>query len=534
MQAAMSNGTLTSVQLCLCYLQRTLQTNSYISSLLQFNPEMLSIAAQLDAERQAGKVRGVLHGIPFTMKDNVGTRDNMETTAGCPALLGSIVPRDAHVIAQLRAAGAVVFGKAALSEWADMRSSNYSEGYSPRGGQVRSAYNLTVNPGGSSSGSAAGVAANAIAISIGTETDGSVINPAERNALVGFKPSVGLTSRAGVVPESEHQDSVGTFGRTVSDAVHVLDAIYGPDPRDNYSLAQVGHTPEKSDGGYAQYLATSSALVNATFGLPWLSFWQYCDEQQLTTLISLIGHLESLGATIINNTEILDYETIVSPNGWNWDYGTTRGYPNESEFTVVKVDFYNNIATYLSELNNTNIRSLQDIVDYNYANDATEGGYPYTITDENDTSVPTGQGIPQFWSGQDSFLASLNTSGIQDETYFQALDFTQTSTKTGIDHALTAYSSSPLSGLLVPPDVGQTYQIAAQAQYPMITIPAGYRTNGMPFGIALMQSMWQEAELVRWGSAIEDAIRGTGFGRRRPDWRDYQSKNLISFYTAEY
>lgn len=184
------------------------------SSVLELNPEVLSIAAQLDAERYAGKVRSPLHGIPFTMKDNIGIKDNMETTAGSWALIGSIIPRDAHVVSQLKAAGAVPFGKAALSEWADMRSNNYSEGYSARGGQVRSAYNFTVNPGGSSSGSAVGVAANAIAVSIGTETDGSgkaqstclvygadfgvvVINPAERNALVGFKPSVGLTSRAG-------------------------------------------------------------------------------------------------------------------------------------------------------------------------------------------------------------------------------------------------------------------------------------------------------------------------------------------------
>ena len=143
----------------------------------------------------------------------------METTAGSRALVGSIVPRDSHVVAQFRKAGAVLIGKATLSEWADMRSNNYSEGYSDRGGQCRSAYNLTTNPGGSSSGSAVAVAANVIAFALGTETDGSVINPAERNSIVGIKPTVGLTSRAGVIPESEHQDSVGVFGRTVRDAV---------------------------------------------------------------------------------------------------------------------------------------------------------------------------------------------------------------------------------------------------------------------------------------------------------------------------
>ncbi|KAK5313573.1 hypothetical protein LTR70_007557 [Exophiala xenobiotica] len=520
MQNAMSNGTLTSVQLCLCYLQRTFQTQNYINSVLELNPEALSIANQLDAERHAGKVRSPLHGIPFTLKDNIGTNDNMETTAGSWALVGSIIPRDAHVVSQLKAAGAVPFGKAGLSEWADMRSNNYSEGYSARGGQVRSAYNFTVNPGGSSSGSAVGVAANAIAVSIGTETDGSVINPAERNALVGFKPSVGLTSRAGVIPESEHQDSVGSFGRTVRDAVYVLDGMYGIDPRDNYTLAQQGHTP--ASGNYSQYITHNSALKNATFGLPWLSFWQYADDEQLATLTSIIQLIQSAGAKIINGTEILDYQTIVSPDGWNWDYGTTRGYPNESEYTVVKVDFYNNIATYLSEVTNTNIKNLQDIVDTNYVNDGTEGGYPW----------PNG-GIPQFWSGQDGFLASLATGGIRNETYYQALNFTQTKCKNGIDYALTHYSNGKqLSGLLVPPDVGQSYQIAAQAQYPVITLPAGNRENGMGFGLAIMQTMWGEAELVRWGSAIEDLMKSPegvklGVGRQLPKWNDHLVRNLV-------
>lgn len=191
MQAAMNNGTLTSVQLVGCYVRRTFQTDLYINSLLQYNPDALSIAAQMDAERAAAKVRGPLHGIPFTVKDNIATKDQLETTAGSWALLGSLVPRDAHVVAKLREAGAVLFGKTTLSEWADMRSNNYSEGYSARGGQCRSAYNLTVNPGGSSSGSAVGVAANTIAFSLGTETDGSVINPAMRNNIVGFKPTVG-------------------------------------------------------------------------------------------------------------------------------------------------------------------------------------------------------------------------------------------------------------------------------------------------------------------------------------------------------
>ena len=437
----------------------------------------------------------------------------METTAGSWALVGSIVPRDAHVVARLRNAGAILFGKATLSEWADMRSNNYSEGYSGRGGQCRSAYNLTTNPGGSSSGSAVAVAANVIAFALGTETDGSLINPAERNSIIGIKPTVGLTSRAGVIPESEHQDTVGTFGRTVRDATYALDAIYGIDPLDNYTLAQKDHAPPS---GYVQFLSQKSALKNATFGLPWKSFWAYADDEQQQQLLELVALIKSAGATIINNTEITNYQNLVSPDGWNWDYGTVRGYPNESEYSYVKVDFYNNIKKYLSELENTNIRSLQDLVNYNYDNDGTEGGNPWPL------------GIPAFYSGQDGLLASLATKGVMNETYFQALEFCQRSTRKGINDALT-YKGTKLSGLLVPPDVGQSYEIAAQAGYPVITVPGGVRTvSGMPFGLAIMQTAFGEADLIKWASAIEDLQLTSETQRKRtfPKWLGYLERNI--------
>ncbi|KAM0344868.1 hypothetical protein ACHAPU_007000 [Fusarium lateritium] len=515
MQDAMEAGKLTAVQLLTCYLIRHYQTAEYINSVLQVNPDAFAIAAERDAERAKGKVRGPLHGIPFTVKDNIATKDSLETTAGSWALLGNVVPRDAHVVKKLRDAGAVLFGKAALSEWADMRSNDYSEGYSARGGQVRSAYNLTVNPGGSSSGSGVGVGANVVAFSLGTETDGSVINPANRNALVGFKPTVGLTSRAGVIPESEHQDSVGAFARTVKDATLVLDAIYGVDKRDNYTSAQKSQTPK---GGFAQYLTDKKALKGATFGLPWKSFWALADEDMQSQLLELIDLIKSAGATIINGTEITNYETIVSPDGWNWDYGTARGFPNESEYTYIKVDFYRNIETYLSEVKNTNVRNLEDIVKFNEEYDGTEGGYPYE----------DGKGHPAFASGQDGFLASLKTKGKQDETYWQALEFCQTSTRNGIDDALT-HKGKKLSGLLVPPQVAQAPQIAAQAGYPVITIPGGYaKDSGMPFGLAIMQTAWAEAELVKWASAIEDLQRSADAPskRRLPKWLGYLERNV--------
>ena len=321
LQSHLSTGRLTSVQLAVCYLQRHIQTAQYINSVLEVNPDLLTIAAELDDERRRGRVRGPLHGVPFAVKDNIATKDRMQTTAGSWALQGSIVPRDAHVVAKLRQAGALLFGKATLSEWADMRSNNYSEGYSARGGQCRSPYNLTMNPGGSSSGSGVGLAANVFTFALGTETDGSVISPAERNAIVGIKPTVGLTSRAGVVPESLNQDTVGCLAKTVKEAAYCLDAIYGPDQRDNDSLAQVGKT---HNGGYSQFIADRSALQSAIFGIPWESFWVYADSEQQEKLLAVIKAVEDAGATIVNGTELLDYKTIVSPDGWDWDYGTTH------------------------------------------------------------------------------------------------------------------------------------------------------------------------------------------------------------------
>jgi amidase len=369
----------------------------------------------------------------------------METTAGSWALLGSVIPRDAHVVHRLREEGAVLMGHATLSEWADMRSNNYSEGFSARGGQCRSPYNLTTNPGGSSSGSGAAVAANLITFALGTETDGSVINPAERNNLVGIKPTVGLTSRAGVIPESHNQDTVGCLARTVRDATYCLDGIYGPDPRDNYTLVQ-----QAPANGYTQYLTTKDALKGAVFGLPWISFWQYTPPNQLAQLLELLGLIKSAGATIINGTEFKD-PSLISPYGWDWDYGTHRGYPNESEYTVVKVDFYNDIKVYLAEVNNTIIKGLEDIVQYDIDNVGEEGGLPNVH--------------PAFQSGQDGFDASLATKGVMDLTYWEALAFCHKATREdGIDYALH-YNGMNLDALLVPPDVGQTYQQSAQAGF---------------------------------------------------------------------
>lgn len=313
-----------------------------------------------------------------------------------------------------------------------------------------------------------------------------------------------------MIPESHNQDTVGCLAKTVRDAAYCLDAIYGQDPRDNYTLVQ-----QAPEGGFTQFLTNKDALKGATFGLPWLSFWQYASADQQEQLLELISLIKSAGATIINGTELPYWQTIISPDGWDWDYGGTRGFPNESEYTYVKTDFYNDIAVYLAEMNNTSIRSLADIVQYNIDNVGSEGGIP---------------GVhPAFKSGQDGFNASLATGGIMDETYWQALAFCHRTTREdGIDAALSNNGTN-LTALLVPPDVGQTYQIAAQAGYPIITLPAGVSPDtGMPFGLALMGTAWSESMLVKYGSAIEDlqVTSGTKYQRTKPLWYDYRSKNV--------
>ncbi|KAK6457812.1 Glutamyl-tRNA amidotransferase subunit A (Glu-ADT subunit A) [Scheffersomyces xylosifermentans] len=507
LQDYMSSGKISSVDLVQCYLARYFQVNDFVNGILQLNPDMFAIASRLDDERKKGVIRGPLHGIPFIVKDNYATKDKMQTSCGSNALLGSVVPRDAHVVSKLREAGAVLFGHATLSEWADMRSNSYSEGYSAVGGQARCPYNLTLNGGGSSTGSAGSVAANLIMFALGTETDGSIISPAGNNAVVGFKPTVGLTSRAGVIPESEHQDTTGPLARTVRDAVYVLQNMYGVDERDNYTLAQVGNVPE--DGNYVKFLGDRSSLKGAKFGLPWAKLWSTADEEQVEGLLETIKLIESAGATVINNTDFGNLD-VISDDGWNWDFGPV----NESEYTVVKVDFYNNIASYLSELENTDIRSLQDIVDYNFNNDGTEGGTP---------------GVhPAFKSGQDGLLASLAWGGVKNETYYQAVEFVRrTSRDEGIDYALNYTDTSTgenyqLDGLLVPSGNSITYQQAAKAGYPMITIPVSETSIGLPYGLGIMQTQWGEPKLIKYGSAIEDLIKG----RTTPKFSDYLSKNI--------
>jgi amidase len=291
-------------------------------------------------------VRTKIHGIPFVVKDNIASKDKMETTAGSTVLIGTLVLTDARVLTLLRAAGGVLLGKANLSEWASLRASYYAEAYSSRGGQNRNPYNLVHHPGGSSSGSASALASNMCAFSIGTETDGSVMFPADRNAVVGIKPTVGLTSTLGVIPESPSMDTVGTFGRSVEDATIILDIIAEGQAGFESPANHLEPFPTRGRASqpYTYWLSKQVALKGARFGMPWKRVWESASKSvqrkyEYTCLKEAIQKVEKAGAQVMH-VDFLSAEEIISPDGWDWGYGAGETGSTLSEFEVVRTEFY--------------------------------------------------------------------------------------------------------------------------------------------------------------------------------------------------
>jgi amidase len=517
LQDHMEEKSFTSRELTQCYLKRIEMVNPRIKAVIETNPNALEIADKLDAERQDGKVRSRIHGIPFLVKDNIATRDKMQTTAGCAALMGTIVPNDAPVVALLRAAGGVLLGKANLSEWASMRASYYAEAYSSRGGQNRSPYNLAEHPGGSSSGSASALAANMCAFSIGTETDGSVIFPADRNAVVGIKPTVGLTSTLGVIPEAPSMDTVGTFGRSVQDATIILDIIADTSSIPESQVDSSESSPEKQNTpkAYTSWLAKKDALKGAKFGMPSRRVWETASKSakhksEYTALKELTKQIEEAGAQIIN-VDFPSAEEIISPKGWDWEYGAGESGSKLSQFEVVKAEFYRSLRDYLGTLksNREGILSLEDVVAYNVRHTDQEGGVPGTH--------------PAWPTGQDNFDRSLESKDGDGAVYSKALEYNlRKSREEGIDAAMR-HGEIELDGLLVPVQAedGVACSVAAKAGYPMITIPVGVNDIGLPFGMGIIQTAWKENLLVRYGSAIEDL---TGH-RHRPTFLNLDADN---------
>src|SRR5690242_5129172 len=309
LQAAMESGQRTSQQLVEAYVERIQALDASgptLRAVIELNPDALAIAEALDRERSERGARGPLHGIPILLKDNIDTADGMETTAGSLALVGVRRAQDAFVAARLRDAGAILLGKANMSEWANFRSTHSSSGWSARGGQALNPYALDRTPCGSSSGSATAVAANLCAASVGTETDGSILCPASINGVVGIKPTVGLTSRAGVIPISHSQDTVGPFGRTVADAAILLGGMTGVDPRDPAALASAG----KFYTDYRQFL-NADGLRGARIGIARQTYFGYSSKADAIANAA-IERMKELGAEIIDPADIPTAEQMSS------------------------------------------------------------------------------------------------------------------------------------------------------------------------------------------------------------------------------
>ncbi|HEV2917788.1 MAG TPA: amidase, partial [Actinomycetota bacterium] len=417
--------------------------------------------------------RGPLHGIPLLVKDNFATRDKMETTAGSLALLGAEVPRDAFVIRRLRRAGAVILGKANLSEWANFRSTQSSSGWSGRAGQCLSPYVLDHNPCGSSSGSGAAPAANLAAAALGTETDGSIVCPSSNNSLVGIKPTLGLTSRSGVVPIAHSQDVTGPMARTVADAATVLGAMTGVDPRDPATAASRGH----SHRDYRRFL-DPDGLRGARIGV-WREGVFGISPEADQVAEAAIADLSRLGATVVDPADIPNVADTFDP-----------------EFTVLLCEFKDDIAAYLSELRNTSMRTLADLIAFNEANPDPE----------------------LRWFGQEVFLQSEATGGTADPAYAEALATSKRLATEGIDQTLARFDldaivsitdSPPWTTDLVNGDHFLTASStpAAIAGYPSIAVPAGYSFGELPVGISFIGTRWSEPTLIKLAYGYEQGTR---------------------------
>lgn len=379
-------GSFSSVDLVHAYIARILEVNSTLHCVTELNPDALSIAADLDAARKAGKVLGPLHGIPILIKNNIATNDLMNNTAGSFALLGAKVPRDSTMAAKLRKAGAIILGKTNLSQWANYRSSNSSNGWSAYGGQTYGAYYPNQDPSGSSSGSGVSSSIGLALAALGTETDGSILSPSNVNNLVGIKPSVGLTSRYLVIPISEHQDTIGPMARTVKDAAYILQAIAGPDPNDNYTSA----IPNK--GVLPDYVARckKGALKGKRIGVAYNVFAGRLNAPVLAAFNEAIEQVKSLGATVVEANFTA--------------YAQLRN--STSEGTVLQSDFLVNLATYLSELtyNPTGIKNLADLRAFTQG--FTAEAYPDRNTAVWDAALSQGfdNTSPQFWAAYQNDL----------------------------------------------------------------------------------------------------------------------------------
>jgi amidase len=476
----MASGARTSEEITGLYLDRIAaldRDGPRLRSIIETNPEALQVARQLDEERAAGNVRGPLHGVPIVLKDNIDTADAMTTTAGSFALEGHVAARDSGVAARLRAAGAVLLAKANLSEWANIRSSRSSSGWSARGGQCGNAFAVDRNPCGSSSGSGASVSANFCAGAIGTETNGSIVCPSSINGVVGLKPTVGLVSRAGIVPISHSQDTAGPMTRSVADAAAILSALAGPDPRD--PMTSEAARFEGTD--YTQFL-NADALQGARIGIERSHFGNHPEVDRL--MEEAIQAMAGAGAVIVEDTVI-----------------ETRREFSAASFQVLMYELKADMADYLEMSGRPNgLATLADIIAFNEAN--------------ADREMP--------WFGQELFYVADEKGDLSSAEYVESLATAQRLSRAeGIDRVMDEHNLdaivSPTTGpawkVDLVTDDGSSYgssTSAAVSGYPSITVPNGY-VFGMPVGILFFGRKWSEDVLIGLAYAYEQAT-----GHRRP------------------
>ncbi|HIC56208.1 MAG TPA: amidase [Acidobacteria bacterium] len=473
--ASMRSGDRTTRSIVSQYLSRIQQLDRQgpmLQSVIETNPEALNISEELDREREAGTVRSPLHGVPVLLKDNIDTADQMTTTAGSLALQGSIPLGDSTVARRLREAGAVLLGKANLSEWANYRSTRSSSGWSARGGQCRNPYALDRSPCGSSSGSGVAVSANLVTVAIGTETDGSIVCPASTNGIVGIKPTVGLVSRSGIVPISATQDTAGPMARTVRDAVVVLGLIAGVDTRD--PATEVAGTLGLDD--YTPFL-DEAGLTGARIGVQRSAFGFHPLVDRL--MEDAIVLMRDRGATIVDPIALRPSPTM-----------------RRAEVEVMAYEFKTGLNAYLAALPNGEIRSLADLIAFNEAH--------------------AGEEMPYF--GQERLVEAQRRGSLSEDRYQEAHAVARRlSREEGIDRAMDA---DTLDAVIAPTGgpawvidhvngdhfSGGSSSLPAVAGYPNITVPAGY-VQGLPVGLSFFGRAWSEPTLIRTAYAFEQASR---------------------------
>ncbi len=478
LQEKMTSGEWSARKIAEMYLERISafdKNGPKVNSVIETNPDALEIASFLDEERAAGKTRGPLHGIPILIKDNIDTHDRMQTTSGSLALEGNIAPRDAFIVQRLRKAGALILGKTNLSEWANFRGKHSVSGWSSRGGLTRNPYALDRSACGSSSGSGAAVAANFCAAAIGTETDGSIICPAQTNGIVGIKPTLGLWSRSGIIPIAHSQDTAGPMARTVSDAAILLGALTGIDKRD--SAARSGEKRALRD--YTKFL-DKNGLKGARIGVA--RNMAGTGPRIIKIFESCIDAMKQAGAVIVDPADVPNFNKF-----------------SKTELEVLHYEFRADLNKYLASLNGTaRVKTMADVIKFN---------------EENKARV-----MPYF--GQEHMLTAQEKKSLVDKKYREALSKNRSLTrKDGIDAAMKKHK---LDAIIVPSG-GPSWMIdlvngdainwdmestspAAVAGYPHITVPAGY-VFGLPVGISFFAKAWQEPTLIKLAYAFEQAMK---------------------------